>query len=423
MFGGKESGRRHVELAVVGAGPAGVSAALQAAELGVETVVLDEQARLGGRMLSQVHQHPRKRGEWINGPALVGDLVTRARRAGVEFVPQAEVWGLWPGWTLAIGGPAAVRTIEARAVLIATGAAQTGLPFPGWTRPGVISAGAAQVMLHQHRVLPGRRALVVGADPLALAVAQELALVGVGVAGVVLPPPGPTTAAMASPRQAIASVARLAGLASLDGPAAMRFLGTVAGAFRRLPGPGAWLYPRGGIEVQGVPLLFRRCIVEAVGETSVRQAVLADLTPQGKIIPDSEESIDVDVICVSGGLHPLVELADSSGECRLAYIKELGGRVPLHGPDMQTTAPGLFVAGSAGGVEGAAVAIAQGTLAGIGVAASLERISRAEAAGLLAEAAKGVETSRKEALLSFHPAVGKGRARLAELWGEMRRRS
>lgn len=409
-----QSGTRQVELAVIGAGPAGVAAALQAARLGVKTIVLDEQARPGGRMLSQVHAHPKRKGEWINGPSVIAELVGRARQAGVELVSQAEVWGLWPGWTLAVAGPggAVAPKIEAQAVLLATGAAQSGLPFPGWTLPGVISAGAAQVMLHQHRVPPGRRALVVGVDPLALAVAQELPLLQVEVAGVVLPPPGPAVGSLASPRQALAGVARLAGLASSP------LLGTAAGVLRRVPGLGARLYPREGLRVQGIPLMLRRCIVEAVGDTTVEEAVLADLTPDGRIIPGSHRTALADVICVSGGLYPLVELAETGGDCRLAFVEELGGRVPVHGPDMQTTASGLFVAGSASGVEGSQVAIAQGTLAGIGIAAFLGRIPGPEAPGLLARAAKGVQAARRQAPLSFHPDVQKGRARVAKLWYE-----
>lgn len=401
-----------VELAVVGAGPAGISAAMEAAERGVKTLVLDEGAQPGGRMLSQVHENPKRKGEWINGPAIVGDLIQEARKAGVDFLLQAEVWGLWPRWVLTVGGPAAATAeiVEAKTVLVATGAAQNPLPFPGWTLPGVMMVGAAQVMLHQCRMLPGRRVLVVGSDPLALSIAQEVTMLGGEVVGVVLPPPGPAVGSAASPREAISNVTRLAELAPNP------FLRLAGNMFKGGAALGAGLYPREGLRVQGIPMMFRRCIVQAMGEPAVNQAVIADLTADGRIIPRTEKVIDVDAICTSGGLYPLAELAEVSGECKFGYVEELGGWIPLYSPEMQTTAAGLFVAGSASGVESAHVAIAQGTLAGLGVVAHLGRISGPEAAKLLANAAKGVEVARKEALISFHPNIDKGRARVSQLW-------
>lgn len=416
---------QQVDLAIVGAGPAGVSAALEAARRGLKPLVLDEQARPGGRMVAQVHEDPTKKGQWLNGQAIINDLIDQARAAGVEFRFQAEVWGLWPSWKLTVGGPGskaanasqevtapgqgAADTIEAKSVLIATGAAQNGLPFSGWTLPGMISAGAVQTMMHQHRVLPGRRVLVVGTDPLALAAASELTLFGAKVVGVVLPPPGPATGSLAQPKEAIAGVARLANLAP---NAALRAAGSI---FKRAAGIGASLFPKEGFKVGDVPMMFRRCIVRAEGQTAVEAAVLSDLTASGHVVAGTEERIPVDAICISGGLYPLAELIEASGEGKFAHIEELGGRVPLHGLDMQTTAPGLFVAGSATGVEGAQVAMAQGRVAGIGATAYLGRITQKEADQLLAEAAAGVETARKEAWLAFHPDVEKGRERISKL--------
>ncbi|HTU00392.1 MAG TPA: hypothetical protein VMG58_01200, partial [Candidatus Sulfotelmatobacter sp.] len=284
-------------------------------------------------------------------------------------------------------------------------------PFPGWTRPGVITVGAAQTMMVQSRLLPGQRALVVGTDPLALSVAMEMAEYGVAVLGIVLPPPGPISGALASPKEAIANVTRLSRLAPNP---ALRTLGAL---FKPAATVGAHLFPKKGLTVQGVPFMLRRCILDTAGIDAVESVTLADLTPDGQIVDGSQHQVAVDAVCISGGLHPLGELAEACG-CRFAYVGELGGRVPVHSPDMQTSQAGLFVAGSATGIEGAQVAIAQGHMAAIGIARYFGRMPEREAAPLLERAAAGVEQARREALLSFHPEVARGRSRAAELWKE-----
>jgi sarcosine oxidase, subunit alpha len=404
---------KKIDLAIIGAGPAGISAAITAAKYGIPAVILDEQPRPGGRLLCQVHKDPEKPGEWLNGRAIVADLLGQARAAGVEILSRTEVWGIWPSWSVALGGPGrgSVDAFEAKAVLVATGGAENGLPFPGWTRPGVITVGAAQTMMMQSRLLPGQRALVVGTDPLALSVAMEMAEYGVNVVGVVLPPPGPTSGPMANPKDAITNVTRLSRLAP---NAALRKLGSL---FQQAATLGAHLFPKRGLTVQGVPFMLRRCIIDTTGANGVQSATLANLTPDGELVDGSEREIAVDAVCISGGLHPLAELAEAC-DCKFAYVEELGGRVPVHRPDMQTTQQGLFVAGSATGIEGAQVAMAQGNMAAIGIARYFGRISEHESASLLEQAAAGVEAARREAILAFNPDVARGRSKEAHLWKE-----
>jgi sarcosine oxidase subunit alpha len=404
---------KKTELAIVGAGPAGLSAALTAAKFGIQSVILDEQPRPGGRLPCQVHKNPEKPGEWLNGPAIAAEMLDRAQAAGVKILSRTEVWGIWPSWSVMLGGPGrgSIEAIEAKAVLVATGGSENGLPFPGWTRPGVITVGAAQTMMMQGRLLPGQPALVVGTDPLALSVAMEMAEYGVQIAGVVLPPPGPISGSMASPKEAIANVARLSEFAPNP---ALRTLGLL---FTQAAALGAHLFPKKGLTVQHVPFMLRRCIVDSAGESSVRSATLADLTADGQLVEGSEQEIEVDTVCISGGLYPLAELAEACG-CKFAYIGELGGRVPLYSSDLQTTQPGLFVAGSAVGVEGAQVTMAQGKIAGTGIAQYLGRISEDEAAPLLKQGLTEVEMARREALVCFNPNVVHGRSKVAQLWKE-----
>jgi sarcosine oxidase subunit alpha len=240
---------------------------------------------------------------------------------------------------------------------------------------------------------------------------MEMAEYGVTIAGVVLPPPGPTSGRMANPKEAIASVTRLSKFAPNP---ALRTLGSL---FTQAAGLGSHLFPKKGLTVQHVPFMLRRCIIGTAGANGVESATLADLASDGQIVDGSEQEIPVDTVCISGGLYPLAELVEACG-CKLAYVEELGGRTPLYSPEMQTTQPGLFVAGSATGIEGAQVAIAQGKMAGIGIAGYFGRISQNEMASLLEQGTAGVEAARREALLSFNPDVARGRTRQAQLWNE-----
>ncbi len=419
--------RRHVDVVVIGGGPAGLSAALAAANQGAKVMVVDEQHELGGRLLSQVHENPLRKGEWFNGPRIAADLAENLAAAGVEFRRETQAWGVWPRWLVSITGPGAEdgESVEASAVIVATGAAQACQPFPGWTLPGVISVGAAQTMMHRFRLRPGHRCLVVGADPLALAVASELATLGSEVLSAVLPPPGPAAGELAEPKEAITSVSRLADMAPSP---FLRGAGRVVSRAAAAGAMSAMLFPKQGIKVQGVPLALRRCIVRAVGDEEVKGAVVADLTADGKAVTGSETTVDVDSICVSGDLYPLVEALEMTGQCAFAYVEALGGRVPLYGPDLRTGSSaggpgndgaqgsGLFVAGSASGVEGAQVAMAQGRLAGLGAAAFAGRVAPSELVGMLEQAARDVATARREAFLTFRPGIPEGRDFMARHW-------
>jgi sarcosine oxidase subunit alpha len=397
-----------VDLAVVGGGPAGLVAAATAARLGVRVVLVEEQPAPGGRLLGQLHEAPEPDGKlrWINGAHEASHFADEAAGSGVTIRTGTEVWGIWPEWRIYLNRVEQGR-LRARAAVLATGAMQRSVVFPNWTLPGVMAVGAVQRLLHIHRVRPGRTAVVVGADPLAVITARQLALAGVAVRGVVLPPPeapGATT-----PEHALQNLARFAGF----GPSGLL---TLIGRLVR-PGTGAAIaahgFPRDGVRVWDIPLMLRRAAVAAVGDEVVRGVEIVDVdadgTPAGRT-----ETWDVDTVVVSGGLMPLSELAAVAG-CRTAYVSELGGTVPLHGPHLETTAPGVYVAGSITGVEAAAVAAAQGRLAGAAAAAWLGALTPAEAAPRLAEAQDDVASARRLAP-PFLPNIALGRTRMEQLW-------
>lgn len=176
---------RAVELAVIGAGPAGLAAAARAAQLGAPVVLVDEQPTAGGHLrwtLAAQHGLPVE----LNG--LPGfELAARLSEglAGVEVLAGTVAWGLFEPRTVAVAGQATTDQLEAERVIVATGSTDIVWPFRGWTLPGVLTSRAARIVMHLHRVRPGRRAVIIGDDP---QLADELRLAGIEVAAQI---PGP----------------------------------------------------------------------------------------------------------------------------------------------------------------------------------------------------------------------------------------
>jgi sarcosine oxidase subunit alpha len=296
---------------------------------------------------------------------------------------------------------------EARAVLVATGAGQNPLILPGWTLPGVITAGAAQTMINVHRILPGHHAAIIGIDPLGLAVAQLLGAVGAKVLGVFLPPANGLQAGPTSPKAAIRALAEFSAYA----PGILLALAAKAGKY--MSTMAAACFPQRGLTIEGLPLRLRQSALSISGSHRAAKVEIAALGSDGRRIPGSEEQLQADVVITSSGLSPLVELVQVAG-CPLHYFPEMGGWVPVHNDRFETPRPGLFIAGSVSGVEGAKVAEIQGRIAGLAAAdylklADCERLQRD-----IQGHQKNMIDARQEAI-SFYPHIEAGRERMRRI--------
>ncbi|HWU37248.1 MAG TPA: FAD-dependent oxidoreductase [Candidatus Acidoferrum sp.] len=179
---------RQTEVAVLGAGPAGIAAALAARRAGARVTVVDEYPRPGGQIYRQPAEAFR-----VRLPAVLGKEYARAQyftrelaAASVELLTGTPAWGVEENKTLLLyreGGAAEV--LKADAIIVAAGAYDRPVAFPGWTLPGVWTAGGAQAMLKGQRIVPGRRVLLAGAGPLLLPVAKALMGAGATVVAVV----------------------------------------------------------------------------------------------------------------------------------------------------------------------------------------------------------------------------------------------
>lgn len=388
-----------IDLVVVGAGPAGLGAAIAAAENGLKVCVLDEFVKPGGRLLGQLHEEPD--GKWVNGIEEAQKLHSRAIELGVNILCGISVYDLIKlptGWCVYTTD----KNIESKCLLLATGASETPLPISGWTLPGVMSIGAAQVMGNVHRVKPGEKGIIIGVNVLSVAIARELQLCGVHIENILLPKPGITSGDSANPEKMMESLLRLTHLAPSP---LIRFGGKWVS-----PKLGARLYPKNGFKMWGIPIQLRKTALEIVGEKQVKGVRIADISATGEIVPGTEKVIDADFVCIAGGLTPMSELAAVAG-CSFSYVPELGGHVPLHNEYMQTNLKGLYVAGNITGVESAKVARAQGKVAGLSISRELNAL-RDHADEKISEAVAQTIETRRNALIQFQPGIEEARAEL-----------
>ncbi|RAS72915.1 NAD(P)/FAD-dependent oxidoreductase [Priestia endophytica] len=388
-----------IDLVIVGAGPAGLGAAISAAENGLKVYILDEFVKPGGRLLGQLHEEPD--GKWVNGIEEAQKLYDRAIELGVNILCGVSVYDLvksQTGWCVYTTD----KIIESKCLLLATGASETPLPIPGWTLPGVMSIGAAQVMGNVHRVKAGEKGIIIGVNVLSVAISRELQLCGVRIENILLPPPSLISGDLSHPEKMMESLLRLSHLAPSP---LIRFGGKWVS-----PKLGARLYPKNGFKMWGIPIQLRKTALEIVGEEQVEGVRIANISATGTVIPGTEKVIEADFACIAGGLTPMSELAAVAG-CSFSYVPQLGGHVPLHNECMQTNLKGLYVAGNITGVESAKVAKAQGNVAGLSVARELDALTD-RADEKINEAIKQTIETRRKALIQFNEGIEEAREAL-----------
>jgi NADPH-dependent 2,4-dienoyl-CoA reductase/sulfur reductase-like enzyme len=319
-----------VQSAIIGAGPAGLSAALELAKCGADVCIFDENARPGGQLFKQIHKFfgSKPHGAGIRGFKLGETLLEECRQAGVKIRLNQTVFSIFPDRTLGIAHEEGSYLVEADNILIATGASERPLVFPGWTLPGVMGAGAAQTMININRVLPGKRVLMIGSGNVGLVVSYQLLQAGAEVVGIV----------------------------------------------EALPRISGYMVHANKVMRAGVPIYLAHTIQSAGGNGQVERATIVGLGPNFAEKAGTEKNLDVDTVCLAVGLNPSVELAKLA-DCELIHLSRMGGFLPVHDPAMRTTVPGVYVAGDVSGIEEASTAMEEGRLAGIGMAQELGLLS------------------------------------------------
>lgn len=327
------------EVVVIGAGPAGLRAAIEARRAGAQVLVIDENSRPGGQLFKQIHKFFGSAQHYAGcrGFDIGRELCRQAQDLGVELMLNSLAYGCFKDG-IGMIHDGANYLVQAKRTILASGASEKYTAFPGATLPGVMGAGAAQTMVNLHRVLPGRRIVVLGSGNVGLIVAYQLLQAGAEIQAVV------------------ESAGEIGGYA------------VHAAKLRRA----------------GVPILTRRMVSRALGTEELESVELTALDEAGQPIAGSEEILEADALCLAVGLSPLAELAWQAGVA-FDYIPAFGGYVPLHDRRMETTLPGFYVAGDVTGVEEASVAMEEGGLAGVSAAEDLGHLSAKDAEALREE--------------------------------------
>ncbi len=327
------------DVAVVGAGPAGLAAAASALEAGAQVTLIDSSRQPGG-------QYWRHREGDIGAVAdLHHDLGTFrrliARSSGIRHYRGHHVWTVErhdAGFTIRTVADDVEQNVTARSLVLAPGAYDRQIPFPGWDLPGVYTAGGAQALLKGHEVTVGDRVAVGGTGPFLLPVAAGLAVRGADVVGVF--------------------EANSGGGWLRHGPS----VAPVAGKLAEAAGYAATLARH------RVPYRPRRSIVAAHGTDSVEAVTVARLDPEWRMIPGTHERIACDAVAVGWGFTPQIELPLALG-CSTRI--DTDGSLIVDVDDNQlTSVSGVYAAGEACGVGGAALAVVEGEIAGRSAAGS-----------------------------------------------------
>lgn len=313
------------ELIVIGAGPAGLSAAIEAAEKGMHVVVFDENARPGGQLFKQIHkffgskEHKAK----IRGYRIGQQLLQRAEELGVQVELNATVIGMFREKEICVMQNGQIVHYKGDNIVVATGAAENMVTFRGWDLPGVIGAGAAQTMMNLHGVMPGQKVLMVGSGNVGLVVGFQLIQAGCELVAII----------DAAPRV------------------------------------GGYGVHAAKVARTGVPFYMSHTIVKAEGDDHVTGATIAQVDSKWQFIPGTEKHLDVDTICIAVGLSPMSQLARMGG-CEMVDDPKRGGLVPVVDQYGATSLPGVYCAGDVSGIEEASSAMIEGRIAGLAAAAN-----------------------------------------------------
>ena len=330
------------DLLIVGAGPAGLAAATTAAKLGIETLLLDEQQAPGGQIYRAITETP------VQNRAILGEdywhgasLVEPFKQSGAHYQSGATVWAIAnhtaadaaAGFEVGYSVDGQARMLLAKHIVLATGAQERPFPIPGWTLPGVMTVGAAQILLKSSGLVPGKRTILAGCGPLLYLVAWQYLNLGIAVEAILdTTPAGRLTKAL----------------------------------------PHAWGFLRSPYLAKGLKLLREvkssvRIIkdvtaLEALGEGKLEKV---RYTTGGKT-----ETLAVDQLLLHQGVIPNINLAQAAG-VEQRWNKLLLCWEPIVDAWGNTNVERLGIAGDGGGIAGAFAAEHSGRIAAYEVAMQL----------------------------------------------------
>lgn len=363
-----------VDLLIVGAGPAGMTAAVEARRHGLDVLVIDDQPEPGGQIWRSVETvAAAPRGALLGKAYQSGKACAEAFRAsGAKYEPGTQLWQIEAGFRAFVTRNRQASVIHAKCVILATGAQERPVPFPGWTLPGILTVGAAQILLKTSGQIPSAPVWIAGSGPLPLLYMVQLLRAGGKIAGYLdTTPPG-------------------------RGRAALPHLAKAFGAAGDLLKGLAWW---GMLRKAGIPIIKHVADIEATGSERIEAIRYRTWDGQERTAPAS-------VLLVHEGVVPSIHATLALG-CAVEWSNDQDCYVPVLNAWGESSQSGIFVAGDGAGIAGAQAALHRGKLAGLGAAMKLGRVGERAAE----EAAKAVrqKLARDLALRPFLDAMYKPR--------------
>jgi thioredoxin reductase len=356
------------DLLIVGAGPAGMAAAVIARRYGLEVIVVDDQPRPGGQIWRSVETSAR-RDEILGASYIEGRAVAEAFRAsGAIYQPSTQLWQIEPGFRAFVSRDQSAQVIEAKAVILASGAQERPVPFPGWTLPGVLTIGAAQILLKNAGQIPARPTWIAGSGPLPLLYAVQLLRAGGQIAGFLdTTPPGQWQAALRHL------------------PGALRASGDL------IKGLG-WIAK---LRASKIAIIRGVTEIEALGNERIEGI-------RYRVKDQTIVNVEANTLLVHEGVVPSLHAAMSLG-CDVTWDAGQECYAPIVDQWGESSLANLFIAGDGAGIAGAKAAQLRGELAAIRVGLKLGRVS--ENATLIAARPLRRKLGRELALRPFLDAM------------------
>jgi NADPH-dependent 2,4-dienoyl-CoA reductase/sulfur reductase-like enzyme len=335
----------HYDIAIVGAGPAGLSAAARAAELGLSVLLADENPAPGGQIYRAITTTP------VADRSVLGEdywkggaLVARLEKTSTVYAPGCTVWSVAPdeegGFELGLSLGGQARLIAAGQIILATGAQERPFPIPGWTLPGVMTAGAAQIALKSSGLVPGGRTVIAGCGPLLYLLAGQLAAAGTNIVAVLDTTPR---------RNWLAAIAAVPDF--LRSPYLAKGLKLMTQARRKLP--------------------FRTGVTALAAEGA--DTVTGVRVTRG----GATETLPCDVLLLHQGVIPGINLPNAAG-CAQHFDEVQRCWTPTVDDWFASSIPGIAIAGDGAGIGGAESAALRGEIAAFEAARRLGRLSEAQ---------------------------------------------
>lgn len=314
------------DLVIIGGGPAGLCAAISAAKSGQNSLII-ERNMLGGQLIKQTHMFfgSEKQYAKSRGFEIANKLIAEVRSyPSIEIWENASALGLYEDKVLTVLKDDRYLKIKGKAFIIATGASEKALAFENNDLPGVYGAGAVQTLMNVYGVKPGNKIVMVGSGNIGLIVSYQLLQAGIDVVGVL---------------EASSQI-------------------------------GGYKVHEAKLRRYGVPIYTKTTIKKAIGRECVEKVEIVKLDENFEMIEGTEEQLEVDAVCVAVGLSPLTMLLSMVG-CKMKYVSELGGLVPVLDEENQTSIEGIYTCGDAASIEEASSAIVEGYITGLAVSAYL----------------------------------------------------